>query len=288
LEIQKEQQAKSQDDKLANTLEEAISKGAGIEDIKGIIVKEASSCRLGEILSLSLKGLRTEPTLENARSKLERHRYTFVSEPPPSDSPSPLGLELQSLQSELFRLSPYPIDCILCAVGTGELLKFVQKTGGEGFDCIYICNKTLYPDTSVKMVIDELVHTLKPGGKLYVSSEEHNYPTVITCLSSGSSPDSTEVHFAGAKATVSVMEVDYYTSPEGQELDDVVLSTSNGEQKHMIGPKVGEKCLWRKPINPAIIHHFQGRKGCDFFSEEEENIVIDETVKTLLIVTRRT
>ncbi|MDR1666008.1 MAG: class I SAM-dependent methyltransferase [Puniceicoccales bacterium] len=284
LEIQKRQDEQIQDDKLAQMLNEAKSKGAGVEDIKAIILKEASSCKLGEKLSLSLQGLGTEPNMADTRRKLKQHHYTFASKP--SDPPDPL-------QSNFLRAFPYPIDYIPCTIGTGEFLKLVQERGGR-FDYIYTCSCSLYEENSLE-VIEELILTLNPGGKLYICSEANPaYPNLITQLRP--SPTPTEVHFAGEKATVIVREADYYTltPPEREELDNVVLWSSRAEENWPEFVKGPQKRMWRKPLNPSIIHHFQGRKGTILECEKEiidekyidEKGNVDETSKPLLIVTR--
>ncbi|MDR1666007.1 MAG: class I SAM-dependent methyltransferase [Puniceicoccales bacterium] len=242
------------DDRLAQILEEVKSKGAGVEAIKAIITKEAPSCSLGKELLLLLQGLGTEPNVEDTRRKVEEHHYTFVSEPPSSPDP---------LMSKLLHISHYPIAYIPCTVGTGEFLKLVQERG-EGFDYIYTCDYTLHANSSA--VISELILTLNPGGKLYISSENIDYDLLVGCyLSYLRLHGLTETHLDDKKATI--READYYTltPPEREELDNVVLWN----------PRV-ENCGKRNPVNPEIKHHFQGKS----------NEYINETSKPLLIVTK--
>ncbi|MDR1666009.1 MAG: hypothetical protein LBR62_03130 [Puniceicoccales bacterium] len=249
-------QQKKNDD-LAQKLNAARSKGAGIEDIKAIIAKEASPCGIGEDLSLLLGGLEPGPNAENTRRKLReqghRCRYTFVSSPYPQNH----------LLSALYKFSPYPVDYIPCTVGTGQFLKLVQERG-EGFDYIYPCSATLYGDSLP--VIEELINVLNPGGKLYICSEDDEYDYLAEHYLR--LHGLTETHLDDKKATI--READYYTltPPEREELDNVVLWN----------PRVEGKDLWeRKPVPPSPIkHHFQGKS----------NEYMDQTSKPLLIVTK--
>jgi SAM-dependent methyltransferase len=256
------QTEKKKDEKLVQMLEEAKSKGAGIDNIKDIILKEGPSCGLGEKLLLWVQELGTGPKEDTLR-KVGRHHYTFISMPE-DVSTSPTVDDL--LMSELLHISRYPIAYIPCTVGEGQFLKLVQERG-EGFDYIYTCPNTLFMN-SLK-VIEELVNVLNPGGKLYVSFENPDYPFILDHFKvcSSTATTATEVPFADKKATVRIKEVDYYTlaPPERQEIDDVVLWSSTQQEQ-------------RKPANPSDVvrHHFQGIV----------NEYVDETSKLLLIITR--